>query len=181
MIPEFYARNEQGIPAAWVARMRESMARLTPRFSADRTVREYTEQHYLPAAATYRERTTDKGAVGRKIVKWDRTLREMGRAPLWRRESSRRVQPSTASRQRYFSVTSIRTRCESSCMPMGLMGAPVRQEMTRVRELAVPDRGYAYVAQVPATRPVSDYTTRVIPHCEGVVIPLEEVRISWQP
>jgi starch phosphorylase len=30
VIPEFFARAEQGIPTAWVARMRESMARLTP-------------------------------------------------------------------------------------------------------------------------------------------------------
>ena len=36
VIPAFYTRDEQGIPAAWVARMRESMARLTPRFSAGR-------------------------------------------------------------------------------------------------------------------------------------------------
>ena len=65
VIPEFYTRDEHGIPTAWVARMRDSMARLTPRFSADRTVREYIEQHYLPAAAAYRERAADKGAVGR--------------------------------------------------------------------------------------------------------------------
>jgi len=44
VVPEFYNRNEKGIPAAWISRMRESMAQLTPRFSADRTVREYTEQ-----------------------------------------------------------------------------------------------------------------------------------------
>jgi len=63
----------------------------------------------------------------------------------------------------------------------GINGSrPVRQEMTRVRELAGPDRGYAYVAQVPAARPVTDYTARVIPHCEGVVIPLEDERILWQ-
>ncbi len=49
VIPEFYTRDEQGIPSAWVARMRESMARLTPRFSTNRAVREYTEQYYLPA------------------------------------------------------------------------------------------------------------------------------------
>ena len=55
IIPEFYTRDENGIPKAWVARMRESMARLTPRFSASRTVREYSEQHYLPAAAAYRD------------------------------------------------------------------------------------------------------------------------------
>jgi starch phosphorylase len=52
VIPEFYTRDERGIPTAWVTRMRESMARLTPRFSTNRAVREYTEQHYLPAAST---------------------------------------------------------------------------------------------------------------------------------
>ena len=40
--------------------MRESMARLTPRFSANRAVREYTETHYLPAAAAYRDRAADR-------------------------------------------------------------------------------------------------------------------------
>ena len=69
VIPEFYARDEQGIPSAWVARMRESMARLTPRFSANRAVRDYTEQYYLPAAAAYRARAADKGAVGARIVR----------------------------------------------------------------------------------------------------------------
>jgi starch phosphorylase len=50
VIPSFITVMSKGIPRAWVARMRESMAQLTPRFSANRTVREYTEQHYLPAA-----------------------------------------------------------------------------------------------------------------------------------
>ena len=50
VIPEFYTRDEKGIPTAWVARMRESMAQLTPQFSSNRAVREYTEQHYIPAA-----------------------------------------------------------------------------------------------------------------------------------
>ena len=73
---EFYRRDKEGIPTAWVARMRESMARLTPRFSANRTVREYTEQHYLPAAAAYHTRAADKAAVGRHMVNWDHTLNE---------------------------------------------------------------------------------------------------------
>src|SRR5439155_7947547 len=50
IVPEFYTRDK-GIPKRWVARMRESMARLTPFFSANRTVREYAEGRYLPAAA----------------------------------------------------------------------------------------------------------------------------------
>lgn len=63
VIPEFYRRNEQGIPTAWVARIRESMAQLIPRFSANRAVREYTEQQYLTAAAAYRELIAENGAV----------------------------------------------------------------------------------------------------------------------
>jgi starch phosphorylase len=181
VIPEFYARNGEGIPTAWVARMRESMARLTPRFSADRAVREYTEQHHLPAAATFRERAADKGAVGKNIVNWDHTLREKWGAL---RFGDVKVQTSATHHSfesevflRDFDPNAVRVELYAD----GINGSsPVRQEMTRVRELAGPDRGYAYVAQVTATRPVSDYTTRVIPHSEGVIIPLKDARISWQ-
>ena len=54
VVPEFYSRDEHGIPRAWVARMRESMAKLTPAFSTNRVVRQYTEEHYLPAATGLR-------------------------------------------------------------------------------------------------------------------------------
>ena len=50
------------------------MAQLTPRFSANRTVREYTEQHYLPAAAAYRARATDNGVLGRQMTDWQHAL-----------------------------------------------------------------------------------------------------------
>jgi starch phosphorylase len=73
VIPEFDTRDEQGIPVAWVRRMRESMARLTPHFSANRTVREYTEQHYRPAAAAYRARSANRGEVASRIVNWQQT------------------------------------------------------------------------------------------------------------
>jgi starch phosphorylase len=55
IIPEFYDRDAQGLPSRWLERIRESMARLTPEFSAGRAIREYTEDHYLPAAEGYAE------------------------------------------------------------------------------------------------------------------------------
>ena len=54
--------------------MRESMARLTPEFSANRTVREYTEKHYLPAAAAYCRRAADNGKFGAGLLEWKRAL-----------------------------------------------------------------------------------------------------------
>jgi starch phosphorylase len=59
-------------------------------------------------------------------------------------------------------------------------GAPVRQEMKRVRQLAGASDGYVYSAAVSAGRPPADYTARVIPRHDGVAIPLEDARILWQ-
>ena len=52
------------------------MALLTPRFSAHRAVREYTEQHYLPAATAYHLRSDNKGAMSRQMVDWQHNLEQ---------------------------------------------------------------------------------------------------------
>ena len=57
---------------------------------------------------------------------------------------------------------------------------PVRQEMKRTRQLAGMSGGYLYSAAVSAARPSTDYTARLIPHCDGVAVPLETARILWQ-
>ena len=74
MIPEFYERDESGMPSKWLGRIRESMARLTPEFSATRAIREYTESHYLPAASGYRDRAADDGALGLSLLRWKQDL-----------------------------------------------------------------------------------------------------------
>jgi starch phosphorylase len=56
VVPEFYDRDEAGLPSKWLGRIRESMATLAPQFSAGRAIREYAEAHYIPAAASYRSR-----------------------------------------------------------------------------------------------------------------------------
>jgi starch phosphorylase len=74
VIPEFYERNESGMPAKWLGRIRESMAQLTPEFSASRAIREYTEDYYLPAASGYRDRAAREGALGNSLIQWQRRI-----------------------------------------------------------------------------------------------------------
>jgi glycogen phosphorylase len=76
IVPEFYDRDEVGMPAKWIQRMRESMANLTPYFSANRAVREYTEQHYLPLAGAFLERSNNNGQAGMGILEWRRHVEE---------------------------------------------------------------------------------------------------------
>lgn len=46
VVPEFYARDENGLPKAWIERMRNSIATLTPQFSSDRMVMDYVRDIY---------------------------------------------------------------------------------------------------------------------------------------
>jgi starch phosphorylase len=74
IVPEFYTRDASGIPRAWVARIRASMAGLAPRFSSNRMMREYVEQHYLPAASALRRRSGQDGKLARELSAWANTL-----------------------------------------------------------------------------------------------------------
>ena len=46
VIPSFYDRDAQGLPAAWIAMMREAIRTIAPIFSAQRMVKEYTRRMY---------------------------------------------------------------------------------------------------------------------------------------
>lgn len=181
VIPEFYMRDESGIPTAWVKRMRESMAQLTPRFSANRSVREYTEQHYLPAANAYHSRIANKGAIGRQIVDWQHSLEQK-----WDTIHFGEVKVETQGEQHIFEV-----QCLNGLYPNavrvelyanGIMSSdPVCKEMKPIHQLAdALGDCLVYIVTVPASRPSTDYTARVIPHYDGVAIPLENARILWQ-
>ena len=51
IVPRYYERDEEtGLPAAWIALMKRSIASTIWRFSTTRMLREYVEQLYLPAA-----------------------------------------------------------------------------------------------------------------------------------
>ena len=181
VIPEFYSRDRNGIPLAWVARIRESMARLTPRFSSNRTVRQYTEHYYIPAAVAYRERAADKGAAGVQVVNWLHTLERK-----WANLRFGEAKVATNGRQHVFEVQVYLNGLEPDAVRVELYaervngGDPVRKEMTRGSKLVGAENGYMYSAQVQATRPATDFTARVIPHCMGIAVPLEAAQILWQ-
>ncbi len=181
VIPEFYTRDENGVPAVWVARMRESMARLTPRFSASRAVCEYTEQHYSLAATAFRERAANNGAIGRQIVDWQNAMDQK-----WGSMRFEKLRVETNADYHVFEVEIFLNDLDPRAMRVelyaeGINGsAPELQEMRRVRQLDGAPATYVYSAAVSAVRPATDYTARVIPHCDHVAIPLEYARILWQ-
>jgi len=49
IVPAFYDRNAEGVPARWIAVVREAIRSVTPQFAARRMVKEYAERLYAPA------------------------------------------------------------------------------------------------------------------------------------
>ena len=175
VVPEFYTRDEHGTPKGWVARIRESMARLTPEFSANRTVRQYAEEYYLPAAREFRARTARGGALAKEIVQWRERI-----AKAWPNVRFGRV--SVAGRR--VEVTLATGGLDPAAIRVELYadpwngGTPVRLPM----EPAGRTEGDAliYIAVVPGDRPVEDYTARAIPAHAAASVPLEAGWIAWQ-
>jgi starch phosphorylase len=180
VVPAFYTRDATGVPTAWVARMRESMSRLTPRFSTNRAVREYTEKHYLPAAAAYRRRAANGGAAGARLVEWQRLLERKWSAV---RFGEARVETKDALHTFEVHVYLDDIPLDAVCVELyadGRDGAsPFRLEMVRARELFGSAGGFVYEGSVPAERPAADYTPRIVPRHEGAAVPLEAPQILW--
>jgi starch phosphorylase len=181
VIPEFYDRDGSGIPTAWVQRMRESMARLTPNFSSNRAVREYTEKHYLPAASAYLERSANKGVVGKQMVDWQKKLEQK-----WSAIHFGDLKIDNHDNQHFFEVKVYLNDMDPRSVRVELYAegvkseAPFREEMKQVRPLPDTIGGFVYGVKVSEGRPPTDYTARVIPYHDGVSVPLEERRILWQ-
>lgn len=181
IVPEFYTRDERGIPLRWLRRVRESMAVLTPACSANRMVREYVTAHYAPLAAEHEQRIAADCALGRDIaaarseiaLRWP-SLR-FGELKVATSESGH-----TFDAQVYLdSLGPDRLSVEVYAAATGGHAARVIA-MERGAQLSGVGLAFTYHATVPADRPASDYTLRIVPRVPHAFVPLELSAICWQ-
>ena len=181
VIPQFYERDSDGIPQRWVARIRESMARLTPAFSSNRSVRQYTEEYYLRLGAAYRARSANGGAFAAVLLEWKAKT-----AGLWSHLRFGPLHTETRGGRHILEIPVYPSELDPGEVRVELYadakaGHPVvRQEMTRGNALLGSTGAYLYLASVLANRPVTDYTPRIVPSKEGAFVPLESIEILWQ-
>jgi starch phosphorylase len=181
VIPEFYRRDKNGVAIGWVARMRESMARLTPRFSANRAVREYTCNFYIPAASAYLERSAGKGELGAQLVEWQTILQKK-----WANLRFGEITVETVGDSHNFHAQVYLNGIDPGYVRVELFasaiddGNTLRLEMVRGAQLVGAENGYVYHVEAPASRAAGDYTPRIVPYNSAASVPLESAKILWQ-
>jgi starch phosphorylase len=181
VVPEFYERDQSGMPGRWLDHIRESMARLTPEFSATRAIREYTESHYLPAAARYRDRAAGDGALGSSLLEWKQDLDRH-----WSTVRFAGIRIDTRDGQHFFQADVASGSLTPDHLRVEIYADPAQGESAGFK-IMIPSGpasdtpgSYSYSTQVSATRPASDYTARIVPHHPNALVPLEAGQIIWQ-
>ncbi len=181
VVPLFYERDVEGIPKGWVAMVKASMARLTPRFNSARMMQEYVEKIYRPAAIAYRNRTAEGARLAEELAAWQKRLNE-----CWKEIRFGRLSTSQDGDSWSFSVEvyfgELRpedVKVELYADPLPMQSGPEKTVMTQQGPLAGAINGFIYNARVPAKRAAEDYTPRIVPYHEHAFIPLEEAHILW--
>lgn len=179
VIPLFYHdRDAQGCPRGWVAKMRASMSALTPRFSSNRMLRDYVAQLYLPAAelrAARQERQT-----GRRLCDWQEAV-----ARHWERIHFGELRIEGDAGTWHFSVPVYLDDLDPDFVAVEMYASPPdgghaeTHRMQRDDPLSGAVNSFTYHISIPAGRPASDYTPRIIPSLEGARVPAEAAQILW--
>jgi starch phosphorylase len=180
IVPAFYRRNAQGMPSEWLARVRESMATLTPEFSASRAIREYTNDRYLPAAAGYRARAADDGKLGVDLLQWRKLL-----AGDWDALRFGEITVDTRDGEHRFQIEVIPGELHQDQFRVelyaGAAGAAEEPEiLAACRSSAGQPGTIVYSVCLSSKRAAADYTARVVPLHTGASVPLEAGQILWQ-
>jgi starch phosphorylase len=180
VVPEFYSRNEKGIPEAWVRRMRESMSLLTPAFSTNRVVRQYTEDHYLLASESYLARSAAKSRLGLDLLNWQKSLSSSWLALRFGSATVNQQQEQYLFQVQVYLAGLDPEAVQVELFAQGLNGeAPMRQPMNRGEGIPGSPGGFMYSARALKNRPAADFTPRLIAWRKEAILPLEAPYILW--
>jgi len=183
IVPEFYERDSYGIPRRWVARIRASMAQLTPEYSSNRMLREYVEHYYHPLAERFAHRAAHGAAAARDANAW------LGRiAASWSklRVEAPRFTPAdggavTVEAHAYLDdlgPDDVAVELYADPRERGRPGE--RVALARREALVGTSTGYRYEGAFRPERPLEDYTLRIRPANADTAWPLEGGEVLWQ-
>lgn len=180
IIPEFYDRDDLGIPGRWVERMRHSMGTLTPQFCTNRMVKEYYDKYYQPMAENVHIRLSDNAKPARELSQWKQKIKTH-----WAALQIANIRKEQIEDEYQFTAQIYLDDLDASDVAVQLFAEKTGQyemeclNMEQAEILAGAIHGYNYRISIPAKRAINDYSIRIIPSHDKVHVPLEVSEITW--
>ncbi len=182
---DFYDRDSDGIPRAWVQRMKASISAFGPEFNTGRMVAEYATRAYAPAAQSWSDLNQDNLRLARDLASWLERVRG-----VWPKMKVRAVSESAPVADGY-SVATVQVD------PGGLSPADLRIDAVYgavsadgamkpdgTARLAFVSRGEDGVCTYKGNIPVAGggrmgYAVRVLPEHPGLRDPFATELAHW--
>jgi starch phosphorylase len=181
VIPCFYHRNAAGIPEKWVQMIRCSMSKLTPRFSSNRMLRDYTQKFYLPAIRNYRSRCDNQAALAKALYKWESCLHlhqdkiHWGDLRIYLENDVRHFVVSV-----YFGdIPANYLKLQLFADSLSESSPPICLNMKRGQQIPGSSNGFVFHVRLKTQRPIEHFTPRVLGVHDTVNIPVENAFINW--
>jgi starch phosphorylase len=181
VIPCFYQRDASGIPQNWVQFIRRSMSQLTPMFSSNRMLRDYTEKLYLPALQDFKLRCDNKAALAKTLCKWDSCLHTHQDKIHW---GDLRIYMDDETS--HFAVS-----VYFGDIPANYLQVQLYADSSNQKELAIcldmqcaasiPGslNGFVFHGELQTQRAIEHFTPRVIGLHDTAYVPAENPLICW--
>jgi starch phosphorylase len=187
VVPLYYQRGDEGLPRGWTAKMKASLARLTPVFSTNRMVRQYTEEYYLPALQHWNRLRGNGFQAAKALARWKERVRgAWGGVQVVRVDAAgddevtvgtefpvrctvqlNGLDPSDVQVELYYGPVA----------PLGGLASAARRTMRS--DSAVAD-GHEFAGEVPCSRSGKHgFAVRVLPHHPNLVHPWDLGLVAW--
>jgi starch phosphorylase len=180
--PTFYEVDKNGLPLGWLAKVRHTLATLSPELSAERMVREYVNRLYVPAANSAREFADKDYANARALAVWISNLQaNWNKVHVAHVESGGAEAPQVGDNLHVRAMVEIDGINPNDLTVQVVSGrSPDDEEfaISAVAELQLEShedgKPALYVGTIPLTRAGSfGYTVRVLPNNPLLASPLE--------
>jgi glycogen phosphorylase len=72
--PLYYQRDEGGVPHDWLERSKDAIATISPKFSAQRMVKDYVTRYYAPASERFSTMNANKHEAASHLAAWRKNV-----------------------------------------------------------------------------------------------------------
>ncbi|MDF1522756.1 MAG: alpha-glucan family phosphorylase [Trueperaceae bacterium] len=186
VVPLYYARDAHGVPVGWMKRSARAIFSVTPRFNAQRMVKDYLRAYYMPASERSAAFAADDYALAADLAAWRKEVAEHWPTVYFQ------GRPAADGVRQVGEPIEV----EAVLNPRGLRGKPMVVEVVygleadglqhslhrvpMTHEDTYPDGGERYVARFrPAISGRLAYGVRAYPTHPGLANPFDGLALRW--
>jgi starch phosphorylase len=189
IVPLFYDRGSDGIPRAWIERMKSAIERIAPMFNTHRMVAEYAERFYLPSARRALGLAAGECKRAKALAAWRERVRAEWPNVSFAEVSARDGEQLAVGSSLNVSARVRLGRLTPEDVRVEIYQGRVNEHMEIANAQAIPMRfveaagaagEYRFAGEIPCrTSGQHGFSLRVVPHHADLANPFEMGLVAW--